>query len=231
MRLHLIRHGKASPQDDDYDQLQPVGVHQARTLGAWLNRERQGFDAVYCGLLRRQQATLQHMREAAPQQQWPKAVPTEALAEAPFETLLKRCVIGRLAEDGALKQLVDQLAASADDASRGAAIELIFDHMLRLWRDDEVRLDGMETAVEFGARVRAVYDEILREQADAEDVAVVTSHGVIAWIVEPIQVDGYTPQLLFANTSVTCIDVQDGVARLVSSNRVEHLDPSEVTLL
>src|SRR4051812_10321464 len=97
--LHLIRHGRASALEADYDQLHPIGEVQARTLGAHLGRAGQRFDAVYVGPLRRQLHTLQLMREAAgtAAANWPAERVLEGLAEGPFEALLKQYTRPRLA--------------------------------------------------------------------------------------------------------------------------------------
>ena len=55
--IYLIRHGKASPEADDYDQLSPTGYEQSRLLGAELKRRGLPVDRVVTGSLRRQRQT------------------------------------------------------------------------------------------------------------------------------------------------------------------------------
>lgn len=55
--IYLIRHGKASPEADDYDQLSPTGYEQSRLLGAELKRRGLSVGAVVTGSLLRQRQT------------------------------------------------------------------------------------------------------------------------------------------------------------------------------
>lgn len=55
--IYLIRHGKASPEAEDYDQLSPTGYEQSRLLGAELKRRGLPVDRVVTGSLHRQRQT------------------------------------------------------------------------------------------------------------------------------------------------------------------------------
>jgi broad specificity phosphatase PhoE len=55
--IYLIRHGKASPEAADYDQLSPVGYEQARLLGTELRRRGLNLGPVVSGSLLRQRQT------------------------------------------------------------------------------------------------------------------------------------------------------------------------------
>ncbi|USY17407.1 histidine phosphatase family protein [Nocardiopsis exhalans] len=55
--IYLIRHGKASPEAADYDELSPTGYEQARLLGAELKRRELNVGPVVSGSLRRQRQT------------------------------------------------------------------------------------------------------------------------------------------------------------------------------
>lgn len=55
--IYLIRHGKASPEAEDYDELSPPGYEQARLLGAELKRRGLRVGPVVTGTLRRQRQT------------------------------------------------------------------------------------------------------------------------------------------------------------------------------
>ncbi|WP_174547400.1 histidine phosphatase family protein, partial [Nocardiopsis dassonvillei] len=49
--IYLIRHGKASPEAEDYDELSPTGYEQARLLGAELRRRGPRVGRVVTGAL------------------------------------------------------------------------------------------------------------------------------------------------------------------------------------
>ena len=81
--LHVIRHGRATALEADYDQLHAMGELQARALGVHMSRTGKRFDAIYVGPLRRQLETLRLMREAAGEvgAGWPVAEVLDGLSE------------------------------------------------------------------------------------------------------------------------------------------------------
>src|SRR5687768_12328282 len=99
--LHLIRHGKATPGAATYDQLHTLGTQQSQLLGEHLQKRRVHFDAIYCGPLVRQRATLAVMREGAGDvgSAWPEESIVPELAEAPLEAIARHCFTERLPND------------------------------------------------------------------------------------------------------------------------------------
>jgi broad specificity phosphatase PhoE len=187
--LHLIRHGKASPSENNYDQLHTRGIAQARKLGLHLGTQGARFDAVYCGPLVRQRDTLRLMREAAggTGAAWPEERILDGLAEAPVEALLRGCMVERLGKDTTLDQLIARVQeAGQDRAALRVAMGDVFDHMIRLWRDGAVTRDDLEPYTAFRARVVAALDTMLGEAARGREVAAVTSNGVIGCLVEHV---------------------------------------------
>ena len=61
--LYLIRHGRASYGEADYDRLSPRGIEQALAIGRWAVRANLG--ALFAGPLRRQQQTAYHANDGA----------------------------------------------------------------------------------------------------------------------------------------------------------------------
>jgi broad specificity phosphatase PhoE len=236
--LHVIRHGKASPGEDNYDQLHERGIAQARLLGAHLGRRRARFDAVYCGPLVRQRDTLRLMREAAgaPAGGWPDARILDGLREAPVEMLMRQCMVERLGMDAALDALVARVqTAGADRPALRVAMGAVFDHMIDLWRAGTLAREGLEPYVAFRERVLGALGTIVAEAARAHDVAVVTSNGVIGCVVEHVEAGEagaragrQRPELQFANTSITRLAVRDGAIEVVARNVVEHLDDEKL---
>ncbi|WP_304454582.1 histidine phosphatase family protein [Nocardiopsis sp. YSL2] len=55
--IYLIRHGKASPEAADYDELSPTGYEQAMLLGREITRRGLRVGPVVTGTLRRQKQT------------------------------------------------------------------------------------------------------------------------------------------------------------------------------
>jgi broad specificity phosphatase PhoE len=235
--LHLIRHGRASALEADYDQLQPLGELQARLLGEHLRRRRQHFDAVYVGPLRRQLETLRLMREAAAEvgSAWPEATVLDGLAEGPFEPLMKKYVRPRLAEDPQLQAIVQAMRGAVDARARDEALNALFDYMVGLWRLGEVAAQELESATVFNARVLDALDQIAKREAVGREVAVVTSNGVIGVLLQHVGLEpanGSARHRLY-NSSVSLLELdveRRAVARC--SNSTEHLsDPEHLTLI
>lgn len=234
--LHLIRHGRASALEADYDQLQPLGELQARLLGKHLAEREQLYDAVYVGPLRRQRETLCLMREAAGPwaERWPEAHVLDGLAEGPFELLMKTHLRLRIKVDPAMQALLSQMKSAADEAGRAAAVSAMYDRLIGLWRTDEIRSGDLESAAAFTARVVATADEIARREGPGRHVAVVTSNGVIGELLvargslaltEGVRLGHY-------NTSISVLELQPEGGKLHSHNVTAHLsDPSHLTLL
>jgi broad specificity phosphatase PhoE len=234
--LHLIRHGQASALEEDYDQLQPLGELQARLLGEHLARRAARFDGVYVGPLRRQIATLKLMREgAAPYgATWPAERVLPGLAEGPFESLMKRYLRPQIKVDTALQGLRERLRSAPDDLARVELLGAMFDRMVELWRGGELAGDDLEPAAAFEARVRAAVDEIAVQQGPGRRVAVVTSNGVISFLLLA-GTGAAQPQAIYArlyNTSVSVLELHERGARLHGRNLTEHLsDPGHLTTL
>ncbi|MGC4001055.1 MAG: histidine phosphatase family protein [Anaeromyxobacter sp.] len=71
----LVRHGQASFDAEDYDQLSELGIEQARRTGQALGGRVPGLEAVYVGTLRRQQQTAEHCLAALGGAPQPVALP------------------------------------------------------------------------------------------------------------------------------------------------------------
>jgi len=237
LRLHLIRHGKAAASAADYDQLRPLGETQARKLGEHLGARGQHFDAVYCGPHRRQVHTLMLCRKAAGEtgQAWPQAATLEGLAEAPYEELLKFGLMERLPVDEALQTLVRRVQDAGEDRDAlRTHMAATFDHMARLWHDDEFNREGMQTAREFLAQVDDALATLLRNHSEG-DVAVVTSNGVIGTMVGRAggQMPGEGPVLMIANGSVSVLRASAGALEVEVVSDTTHLkgEPGLISIL
>lgn len=235
--LHLIRHGRASALEVDYDQLHSVGEAQARLLGEHLGRVREAFDAVYVGPHKRQLDTLRLMREGAGPAgvAWPEATLLEGLAEGPYEVLFKVYLRPRIKLDAVLQEQMGALKVAADDAARQLALESMFDRMVTLWRAGEVRGDDLEAAPAFTARVTEAQERIAEREGAGRRVAVVTSNGVIGELLETlvkVQPPEGRSRHRFYNTSVTVLELAAAGPALRALNTTEHLaDPELLTLL
>jgi broad specificity phosphatase PhoE len=232
--LHVIRHGKAMAGAEQYDQLHTVGRTQARLLGRHLLENAVHFDAVYCGPLERQRDTLEHMKNAAGEvgRAWPPAVTLAELAEAPLEALARHCMTERLASDFELQALMSELLVSQRAPDDPAFFEAVLSHVVKLWLSGEVTLPGVETAPEFGHRVRAGLDRIMHGSVEGGHIAVVTSNGVIGWLAGYAESEAEPERkCLFRrvfNASVSRFALRHGRLELSEWNLVDHLVDTEL---
>jgi broad specificity phosphatase PhoE len=234
--LHLIRHGRASALEADYDRLQPLGELQARLLGEHLAEREQRFDAVYVGPLRRQLETLRIMGEGAGAlgAGWPAATVLDGLAEGPFEVLMKQHVRPRLAYDPHVQRFAQQVRGAADASARDVAVNSLFDYMVGLWRQGEIVAEEIEPAHVFDARVEAALELIKAREGRGREVAVVTSNGVIGLL---LQHAGLAPAAGEArhrlyNSSVSLLEIDAAGVSGRAYNRIDHLkDPKHLTLI
>lgn len=232
--LYLIRHGKASPSSDDYDVLSEVGIEQSRRLGQHLASRGVSFDHVYVGPLRRQQDTLRHMTQEAERGglRWPHPMPMPQLEEAPLVTLLKECMPRHASADPALAGLAAQAGRAKGEPERSEQLMRLIRYMIELWIRDEVEAPGVERYGDFCSRVEDALHVLSSRHGPDERVAVVTSLGVIAWMLQAaLQAD---PQetversARLANASITELRLVNGGAELRRFADVSFLDDASL---
>jgi broad specificity phosphatase PhoE len=196
------------------------------------------FARVFVGPLARQRETWRLLREAAGEgsSAWGEAEVLSGLEEAPYEPLLRRYLVPRIERDRRLRDLVEAVETGRQPAARQRAMIAVFDYMVGLWRARELAGDDIEPSARFEQRVLSSFDEIASRARPGEDVAVVTSNGVIGCILE--RRVGARPELgqatfKLANTSITLVERgADGDFALRACNVAEHIvDPVQLTFL
>lgn len=235
-RIHFIRHGKASPENANYDELHPRGQEQSLRLGRHLAARAARFDAWYCGPLTRQRDTLTHILTGAGSHAnaWPEANELAGLAEAPVDVLMKRDLMTRAQTDTVVADLIARLGDAETEAQRHRTIEALVEHMIVLWVRGEIARDGLERFADFGARVQKTLQTIGAESIGARDVAVITSNNVIGWVVahlDPASAKHHGMLRRFWNSSITEVTFTDGVFRVHAVNQVPHLPEELLTFI
>ncbi|PYE54128.1 histidine phosphatase family protein [Deinococcus yavapaiensis] len=181
--LTLVRHGQATPFEDDTDRLSPLGERQARVLGEFWRARGVSFTEVWCGTLVRQTRTYEIARDAL----------GEALPNARFDERLSE-----YAADGILGHLAPRLAKESEafgalmeasrTAMRGPERNRYFQRMLEAlmahWQTADDVPEGVESWSTFADRTRRVFGDILRAPGAARHVIVFTSGGVIGRAVQ-----------------------------------------------
>ena len=230
--LYFIRHGQASLFDPDYDRLSSRGIAQSAALGRYFARFGVCFDALYAGTHRRHGETATAMLEAA---EISGVVPRVDVAfdEFPAFELAARLLDQRRAVDPKCPN-VDGPDPSDRPARTRWLRDLLVD-TVRAWVAGELSGTDLETYQAFKARVRRGL-EVVGTAASAErHVAVVSSAGTIAMVVQAVlgASDDVGSGFIFtlANSAITEIRFRDARWWLASFNALPHLDdPTQITL-
>lgn len=152
--IYLVRHGKASPEADDYDELSSIGYEQSRLLGSELERRGLRVGPVVSGSLRRQRQTARTV-----------------LAEAGVD--IEPTVDPRWDE-------YDHLRLLAQNPSESGTLQERLDHSLSTWTADEQT--GPGTWHHFRDGVMAGLTDVIARLEKGRTGLVFTSAGVIATI-------------------------------------------------
>jgi broad specificity phosphatase PhoE len=219
--IYLIRHGQASFGAANYDELSPLGIKQARMLGAWFARCDVRFDLVVTGQHQRHRDTA---RECLLTQ---GANEYSLVCEPGFDEYDAHAVIG--AEEPGLHssgQLGSWLASDPKD--NHIAFQGIFSRAFKRWVDGSHDGDYAETWSAFRARCVAALTRIADQCERGHKVAVFTSGGPIAAICQQVlgMPDINVAPLHFAtmNASVTKLLCRPGSIGLGCYNNVAHLE-------
>jgi broad specificity phosphatase PhoE len=208
--IYLVRHGQASFGSDNYDALSPVGVEQARQLGAYFRQRDLDFDRVVIGAMVRHRQTLD---ATGFERVGPEILP--GLNEYDFHTLVNRHIAQFPVEPPI--ELKDPRA--------------FYRHLritLGAWADGSLATgDDCESWQDFETRIKSSLRALIA-QADAKRVLVVSSGGAISALVREVlglTVDQLiTMNLQMANTGITRLIFKGDKVRLQSWNAVPHLE-------
>lgn len=232
--VSLIRHGQASFAADEYDELSPLGIVQARRVGQWLAGARPRISALYSGPRRRQLDTARYMRESAGALgvALPEIVMREELDELPVRPILAASLPELIGDDPRLLSLAR--SGNFKEARAGISGEVLLaavQRAIRKWAEGKLVIDGVESPESFVARVERVLAEVA---AAGDEVAVVTSGGPIAVCLvrtgELRLEQAFERAMRLANASITELDIAAAAAvTVLPGNPVAHLPPDEVT--
>ncbi|WP_106399807.1 histidine phosphatase family protein [Actinocorallia populi] len=155
--VHLVRHGQASFEAEDYDVLSDLGRRQAEIAGAELARRGLREPLVVCGTLSRQRDTAELLMKGAGLDGRPRI--DARWNEYDHIELLRR--YGREPDE-----------SSADRQG----FQQLLDHALTAWISD-VDHGGWEG---FRTGARTALEELIAELGPGRDAVVVTSGGVLS---------------------------------------------------
>lgn len=199
----LVRHGQASFGAAEYDALSPLGFEQAGRLGQSLAAREIDPDVLVSGSLKRQASTA---AEIAMSLTRPGATLTDpAWNEFDHEPLMRTVTP----------------TAPTDPAEFQQALEVT----MRRWYQGS--LQGTETFEEFGERIDTALRNLASSLPPGGQAIVVTSAGVIGWIVASLLGTGVDQWIhlnrVCVNTSATTVVTGRRGLSLISYNEHTHL--------
>ncbi|MGY2894158.1 histidine phosphatase family protein [Deinococcus sp. UYEF24] len=227
--LLLIRHGQATPFEDDTDRLSKLGETQARAVGAFLAASGIVPSRVVHGPLVRQTRTALLAAEAAGST-WPAAETLPGLAEYDGDGMLRLLAPVLAERDPAFAGLLHDAEALRENElpDRNRAFQKMLERLLGSYLLGETVHPGVETWADFRGRVRAALENILGSEGGSTVLAF-TSGGVIGSVVAGV-LDAPDTSVLklnwrVRNASVTRLTFGNGRISLDSFNETGHLSP------
>ena len=222
--IYLLRHGKATFDDEDYDQLDPVGVSQARCVGEALAAGGLREPLLVGGAMHRHHQTLQECAAAL-------GCAGEAAISVGWNEFDHHQII-RAASPGDLSSLRASLVTESDPSR---AFQRLFAKAVTRWVSGEFDADYSETWSAFRARVSSALADVCAAARGGRDVLVVTSGGPIVAVVQQLLglSDSQTVDLNWAivNGSCTSLNVGYRSVRLSSFNVYQHLEQARAGLV
>jgi broad specificity phosphatase PhoE len=223
--IHLIRHGQASADKEDYDQLSELGELQSQRLQKALQGKH--IAAVYVGPRKRHLQTYQ----AAYQDDWPMAIQANWLDEFPAIELITHG-----AEQ--LCQLVPEFApileARKDQVGIvGADYARVLKKATQLWINGLLSPPEVESFEAYEARLKIARGSLIQPREGA--VLCFSSAGWVASFVGLIQIADAAQAIRSAwalyNASITTLKLTEDGPFLAALNGIEHIPEHERTFL
>jgi len=218
--LFLVRHGQASFDADDYDQLSPLGYEQAEILADYWQSMTQRFVHSYSGSLKRQQQTAQRL---AKQIDSPTPDVLEGLNEYSSHEILAAFREQHARADG--------FDEGGDMKDRRYFQRFLEAACLR-WVRGELESHDVELFKQFKQRVTDAVEKIMADNAQGKKVVVATSGGVVALVVQSIlqipDEQAISLNWMVYNSSVTRINFSGSRRSLSMFNSISHLERSHL---
>jgi len=229
--LYVIRHGQASFGNEKYDQLSELGKIQSRFLGCFLRQCKIEFDLFFSGPKERQIQTALAVMGQIFTDGAPEPTVLNELSEYDAAGIIKSYFeVGGHSGD----QAVEKIKETLKDPNYFFEI---FKRAVRMWFSGDLCGKGLESRSEFRARVVQGLSRIGDEGGKNTRIAVFTSGGAIAAIMQ--ESTGILDEMAFdlawdiRNASISVFEHRHGRFKLMSFNSVAHFevegDPRLVT--
>lgn len=180
-RLFLVRHAQASFFEADYDRLSAMGERQAHLLGEYWAKRDFLFDRAISGPRLRQKSTGEVVREEfyAAGRVFPKLAVMQEFDEYAGEAVLRQSLPSLLKGDKKLSGWHRMYRSMNYPDERLKYFQRVFETVIRKWVAGELPVDGVESWLEFCARVNRGLSEILWTRGRNQKVAIFCSGGPI----------------------------------------------------
>lgn len=222
--IYLIRHGQASFGSDHYDRLSATGQRQAELLTRHFAAIELVFDAVYCGSLERQIDTAEpiYRNGNTGQGNVPEPVTSELFNEYNSRAVWEHYLPIVCRHKPSLAKDVKNVTTDRK------AFQRLFGEVMTAWISNSETEDGPESWNDFGKQVISGIHKIIQEQGRKKKVALFTSGGPIAVVVQQALnlTDVATLRLSWQimNASVTRIQYNGERIALQVFNDITHLE-------
>lgn len=217
-KLILIRHGQASFNRSDYDQLSPLGVQQAKWLGAYFAEANINPTRIITGDLKRHLQTTEGIIQGL-------ASANEKIAELEQHTGWNEFDFHMIGQ-AYLKSHPEH----APDQANPRSFFSLLRKALRAWSEDQLEGALPETWICFQSRVLEALN-FARKNTDNETVLVISSGGAISMALQHIM--GFDNATLInlnlqtRNTGFSEIYFNGLNSYLASFNAVSHLETAK----
>lgn len=219
--LILVRHGQATPFEQDTDRLSPLGEQQAHALGEFLADLRPTH--VLHGPLVRQRKTAEIAGQG---RGWPTPITEPRLAEFDGDGLVNTLALKLAGQDAEFTRLIASFRENRDSPARNPSFQRMLEHLASAWQAGRVLHDDVEPWTEFRKRVQHALNDIL-DLPSGSTVLVFTSGGVIG-LITALTLDAPDASALklnwrVKNGSITRLTFGRGRIALDSFNSEAHL--------
>lgn len=221
-KIYLIRHGQASFEADDYDQLSALGFQQATALGQHFAQRNVQATNIFSGSLKRHQQTAEHCLNAMDQAaQWQEL---KGLNEYNHQEIIVRHT-PRYADAQVMRKEMQQ------HENPWRSFQKFYSQAMLRWMQDEYASDYQEPWPKFRQRCLAALEQVYQATQPDQTTLVFSSGGAISAMCQQLLGldDHHTLKLSWqlVNTGVCQLHCGQNQPRLSVLNEHSHLRDSQ----
>jgi broad specificity phosphatase PhoE len=181
-RVLFARHAQASFLEPDYDKLSAIGEAQARQLGEFWAHRKLILNRVFSGPRVRQKETARIAGEAYRKAgaRFPELVVMAEFDEYQGDAVLAKSLPGLLESDKEVQALHAAFQNSASPKELHGNFQKLFEWIISKWVAGAIVVPGVETWLEFCARVNSGISRFISQSTPGEQAVIFTSGGPIA---------------------------------------------------